>query len=124
MALSSCLLVYKHWFPTRDISFITLERYRFPSRRIKHSDQLHLIQTFEPTGPDTLHITETYEDPIYFTRPWTIGYDMERQEYDLMEYICLDNLNKGAEYFVPAPAEGNPDISGVPARGDAGAPPQ
>ncbi len=81
---------------------------------LEHSEQLHLVQTFEQTGPDTLHITETYEDPIYFTRPWTIEYDMQRQEYDLMEYICLDNLNKGAEYYVPTPAEGNPAITGVP----------
>ncbi len=91
---------------------------------LEHSDQLHLVQTFEQTGPDTLHITETYEDPIYFTEPWTIGYDMERQEYDLMEYICLDNMNKGVEYYVPTPAEDNPNITGVPSEVDVSTPPQ
>jgi hypothetical protein len=91
---------------------------------LQHSEQLHLIQTFEPTGPDTLHITETYADPVYFTRPWSIDYDMGRQENDLMEYICLDNLNKGVEYYLATPAEGNSNITGVPSGGSGGAEPQ
>ena len=81
---------------------------------LEHSEQLHLIQTIEQTGSDTLHITETYEDPTYYTRPWTVEYDMQRLEYDLLEYICLDNLNKGVEYYQPVPAEGNSTITGVP----------
>ena len=57
----------------------------------EHSEQLRFTQVFEKTGPDTIAYTETYEDPVFFTEPWSISFDLERQEYDMLEVICEDN---------------------------------
>ena len=66
---------------------------------VQHSDQLRLIWEFEKTGSDTIQLTETFEDPVFFTEPFSVSYDLRRAEYDLMEMICADN-NRDASYFV------------------------
>ena len=58
---------------------------------IEHSDQLKLTQVFEKTGPDTILATETFEDPVFFTKPWSISYEFQREPFDLLEHICMDN---------------------------------
>jgi hypothetical protein len=38
----------------------------------QHSDKLHVSEAFAKTGPDTITWTATFDDPVYFTKPWTI----------------------------------------------------
>ena len=45
-------------------------------------------------GPDKIRVTETFDDPVFFTKPWSISYDIERQPFDIMEHNCMDN-NRG-----------------------------
>lgn len=66
---------------------------------VQHSDQLHLTQVFELTGPDTIRYTITYDDPAFFTEPWSVTSEFQRSEYDLLEYICTEN-NRDLDHFV------------------------
>ena len=65
----------------------------------EHSDQLHLIQEFEKTEPNTIRYTVTYDDPVFFTEPWSMSFDLQRSEYDILELICTEN-NRDIDHFV------------------------
>ena len=57
----------------------------------EHSDKLHLTETFEKTGPDNIHYTVTFDDPVFFTKPWTSVRDLKRQKTRIMSYSCEEN---------------------------------
>jgi hypothetical protein len=57
----------------------------------EHSDKLHLVETFEKTGPDNIHYTVTFEDPVFFTKPWTSPREFKRQNTRIMSYSCEEN---------------------------------
>jgi len=57
----------------------------------EHSAKLHLTETFEKTGPDTIHYTVTFDDPVFFTRPWTSVREFKRQNTRIMSYSCEEN---------------------------------
>jgi len=59
----------------------------------EHSAKLHLTETFEKTGPDTIHYTVTFDDPVFFTHPWTSNRDFKRQNTRIMSYSCEENEN-------------------------------
>ena len=53
------------------------------------SDQnLHLIERFTRTGPDTIVYRFTIDDPTAFTKPWTGEIVMVKIEGPLYEYAC------------------------------------
>lgn len=68
----------------------------------EHSAQLRLTERFEKTGADTMLWTVTYEDPVYFTRPWSITRTFTRGKPDdrLLPYTCNEN-NKDVEHLRP-----------------------
>ena len=66
---------------------------------VQHSDQLHLTQVFELTGPDTIQYTITYDDPDFFTEPWSVTSQFRRSEFDLLENICTEN-NRDINHFI------------------------
>lgn len=56
-----------------------------------HSEELHVVERYTPTGPDHLLYEVTIEDPQVFTRPWKMRMPLyRRQEADaqLLEYEC------------------------------------
>jgi hypothetical protein len=57
----------------------------------EHSDKLHLMETFEKTAPDNIHYTVTFEDPVFFTKPWTSTREFKRQNTRIMSYSCEEN---------------------------------
>ncbi len=62
-----------------------------------HSDALHLVERFTPTGPDHLLYEVTVEDPKVFTRPWKISmplYRRQEKDIELLEYECGTYLLK------------------------------
>ncbi|HEY7337942.1 MAG TPA: hypothetical protein VH639_23825 [Bryobacteraceae bacterium] len=71
----------------------------------QHSDKLHIAETFAKTGPDTIQWTVTYDDPVYFTKPWSVSLNMKRQKYDIMEMICTDNNQDIPHYITSKPKE-------------------
>ena len=66
----------------------------------EHSDQLRLRETFRMTDPDTIEWTATYEDPVFFSEPFTIVNRFERMEGRLMNYACTEN-NRDVQHLVP-----------------------
>ena len=63
------------------------------SNGLQHSDKLHLTEKFHMTGPDAIHYAVTFDDPVFFTRPWTFDLDLKRQKKGdhIMEYVCEEN---------------------------------
>ena len=44
----------------------------------EHSAQLRLSERFEKTGPNTIQWTATFDDPVYFTRPYLTTTDFKK----------------------------------------------
>ena len=56
-----------------------------------HSDQLHVVERYTRTGPDTLQYEATITDPMTFSMPWTVRVELHRNTKPharLMEYEC------------------------------------
>jgi hypothetical protein len=58
-----------------------------------HSDQLHVVERYTRTGPDTLTYEATITDPKVFSKPWKISVPMmlnKAPNARLMEYECQE----------------------------------
>jgi hypothetical protein len=56
-----------------------------------HSEALHIVERYTPTGPDHINYEVTIEDPKVFTRPWKMNMILYRQKepnFQLLEYEC------------------------------------
>ncbi|MXY16922.1 MAG: hypothetical protein F4Y57_07990 [Acidobacteria bacterium] len=61
------------------------------------SEALRLVERFRLGDGGTLEYEVRIEDPLTWTRPWTVAFPLERDEdYDLYEYACHE-----ANYAVP-----------------------
>ena len=57
----------------------------------QHSDKFHLIERFKKTDSNTISWTVTYDDPVYFSEPFTITFPLKRQDTVIMSYSCEEN---------------------------------
>jgi hypothetical protein len=59
----------------------------------EHSAKLRITERFQKTGPDTIRLTVTIDDPVFYTKPFTYGRDVRRMPKDarLMPARCADN---------------------------------
>ena len=66
----------------------------------EHSGQLHLIERIQKLDDDHLKYTVTYDDPIFFTQPWSITRTFTRGKPTdrIMAYSCEEN-NKDVEHL-------------------------
>ena len=73
-----------------------------------HSDALHVVERYTPTGPDHMLYEVTIEDPTVFTRPWKMSmplYRRQEKSSELLEYACSAYLleqewdNPGSSFF-------------------------
>ena len=56
-----------------------------------HSEALHVVERYTPTGPDHMTYEVTIEDPEVFTRPWKMSmplYRRQEERIQLLEYEC------------------------------------
>jgi hypothetical protein len=63
----------------------------FDSTGNYHSDELHVVERWTRTSPDTMVYRATMEDPKVFSRPWTIEvllYRHQEPNFRIMEYEC------------------------------------
>jgi hypothetical protein len=68
------------------------ERTWLDSNGLEHSDKLHLTERFRKAAPDTIHYSVTYDDPVFFTKPWTFELDFRRlKNTRIIEYVCMEN---------------------------------
>jgi hypothetical protein len=65
-------------------------------------DNLHVIERWTRTGPDTLEYAVTVEDPTVWTRPWTAKQEFIRQ-----------NDQENRIYTEPRCIEGNYGLPGL-----------
>jgi hypothetical protein len=66
----------------------------------EHSGQLHLIERIQKLDNDHLKYTVTYDDPMFFTQPWSITRTFTRGKPTdrIMAYSCEEN-NKDVEHL-------------------------
>ena len=66
------------------------------------STSLHLVERFKRVDGDTLLYEFTVDDPVTWTRPWTVQFPMTRSREPIFEYAChegnysLPNILAGA----------------------------
>ena len=51
----------------------------------------HLVERITPTGPDTFRYEATINDPVVYTRPWTIAFPIKREKFELREASCRED---------------------------------
>jgi hypothetical protein len=49
---------------------------------------LHVVERFSRTDPDTILYQATINDPTVYTKPWTVEISMTKREDHLFEYAC------------------------------------
>jgi hypothetical protein len=57
----------------------------------EHSDQLHLAERFQKVDNNNIKWTVTFEDPKFYTEPWSITLPIARQNTEIMSYSCEEN---------------------------------
>ena len=77
----------------------------------EHSDQLHITERFEPVDKNTIKWTVTYEDPVFFTQPWSVTLPIKRQNTVIMSYSCEENEKDRIHLRRDSPAKPDPDAA-------------
>jgi hypothetical protein len=56
---------------------------------VSHAERV--IERFSPVDGDTIRYQATVSDPLVYTRPWTIAFDLNRQKDELLEVACHED---------------------------------
>ena len=62
-------------------------------RGVPHSEEMRVVERIRLLEDDRLRIDITVEDPVAFTEPWTGQRTYRRVDWDVEEFICMDNVN-------------------------------
>jgi hypothetical protein len=68
----------------------------------EHSDRLHLTERFRKVDADTIQWTVTFDDPVFFTKPWSLERTFRRGKPSdrVLPYTCTEN-NKDVDHLRP-----------------------
>ena len=68
----------------------------------EHSDKLRLTERFRKVNADTLEWTVTFDDPVFFTQPWSLTRSLRRLPVTdrIMSYSCEEN-NRDIPHLIP-----------------------
>jgi hypothetical protein len=69
-------------------------------------ENLHLVERWTRTGPDTLEIVNTIDDPTVWTRPWTVVQEFKRQSNEANRLYLEPRCHEG-NYGLPGLLRGN-----------------
>lgn len=69
-----------------------------------HSEDLHVVERWTPLGPDHIEYKATLEDPIVFTRPWTINVILYRHKEPNAQWIENYCFTHEYDEFYPYPS--------------------
>jgi hypothetical protein len=75
-----------HW--EGDTLVVETANYKPRSFMSRSSEQLHVVERFSRTGPDTLKYEMTINDPGTWTRPWSLMIPLKRANHPMYEYGC------------------------------------
>jgi hypothetical protein len=56
---------------------------------VSHAERV--VERFSPVDGDTIRYQATVSDPLVYTRPWTIAFDLNRQKDELLEVACHED---------------------------------
>jgi hypothetical protein len=48
----------------------------------------HVVERFTPVSPEKIDYGATVDDPVVYTRPWTIAVSFDRNKFELTEAAC------------------------------------
>ncbi len=51
----------------------------------------HVVERFTPVDADNIIYRATVNDPVVYTRPWTIEVPLRRQQDELLEIACHED---------------------------------
>ena len=73
----------------------------------QHSDKLRLTERFRKTSDTTIEWSVTFDDPVFFTQPWTVTRSLTRGKPTdrVMSYSCSEN-NKDIPHLIPTKKPG------------------
>ena len=78
-----------------------------PNRDFQGSrENLHLIERWTRTGPDTLEIVYTIDDPTVWTKPWTVIQEFKRQSNEANRIYLEPRCHEG-NFGLPGLLKGN-----------------
>jgi hypothetical protein len=67
----------------------------------EHSSKLKLLEKFQKVDADTIRWTVTFDDPVFFVKPFTTALTLKRQVGDrILSHSCLEN-EKDVEHMLP-----------------------
>jgi hypothetical protein len=103
---------------------LVVETVRFrpePNYRNSNPTALRLIERFSLAGPDRLEWTVTVDDATTWTRPWTFGMPLTRNDDEaVLEYACHEGNRAMENLLLGARAEEAAGVTGPTARARAG----
>jgi hypothetical protein len=67
---------------------------------LEHGTKLKLTERFTKTDANTIRWTTTVEDPEFFTKPWTYGTNLQREDTRIMPAFCAEN-ERDAAHMMP-----------------------
>ena len=68
------------------------DKFWFDFKGHPHTEQLHIVERYTRTAPDTLVNRITIDDPGAYAKPFTVTFTAKlRPNDELMEYICNEN---------------------------------
>jgi hypothetical protein len=56
---------------------------------VSHAERV--VERFTPIDGNTIRYQATVSDPVVYTRPWTIAFDLNRQKDELLEVACHED---------------------------------
>ena len=68
-----------------------------------HSTEVHIVERYRMTGPDTLEYEAKIEDAVVYSRPWTLRTVLQRKEprARIIEDECLEDANGVRHHVSP-----------------------
>ena len=62
-------------------------------RGVPHSEEMRVVERIRRVNEDRLRIDITVEDPVAFTETWSGQRHYRRVDWDIEEFVCMDNVN-------------------------------
>jgi hypothetical protein len=72
----------------KDTLVVDTSNFSSSSNFMGSSENLHVVERFALTAPDTLTYEITIDDPTTWTKPWTAELRLERSAERILEYAC------------------------------------
>jgi len=71
----------------------------------EHSAKLHLTERFRKINDDKIEWTATFEDPVFYTKPWSVTrtftrFDDSKDQDRILPYTCTEN-NRDVDHLLP-----------------------